>query len=131
MAPICATAVRALRAAGLVDVPATGCFPVGGVACDRLEAATVRMVRAELTAAELTDDAEIDRRRRRRARPHPRAADLGLGRSWKIGAAGATTIFQDLRTGPGLGADRCSPCPKIASMASAGRSDLALLRTVG
>ncbi|MCZ7437360.1 methyltransferase domain-containing protein [Micromonospora sp. WMMC241] len=54
------TLPRALRAAGLVDVAATGCFPVGGVACDRLEAATVRMVRAELLAAGLTDDDEID-----------------------------------------------------------------------
>ncbi|MGW0202270.1 hypothetical protein, partial [Nonomuraea sp. NPDC003201] len=33
---------------------------VGGVACDRLEAATVRMVRAELLAAGLAHDAEID-----------------------------------------------------------------------
>ncbi|MFI5836746.1 methyltransferase [Micromonospora sp. NPDC051300] len=49
-----------LRAAGLVDVAAAGWFPVGGVACDRLEAATVRMVRADLLAAGLTDDAEID-----------------------------------------------------------------------
>lgn len=54
------TLPRALRAAGLVDVAAAGCFPVGGVACDRLEAATVRMVRAELLAAGLADDAEID-----------------------------------------------------------------------
>jgi SAM-dependent methyltransferase len=54
------TLPRALRAAGLVDVTATGCFPVGGVACDRLETATVRMVRAELLAAGLADDAEID-----------------------------------------------------------------------
>ena len=50
----------ALRAAGLVDVAAGGCFPVGGVACGRLEAATVRMVRADLLAAGLADDAEID-----------------------------------------------------------------------
>ncbi|MEV0429497.1 methyltransferase domain-containing protein [Micromonospora sp. NPDC050495] len=54
------TLPRVLRAAGLVDVAAAGCFPVGGVACDRLEAATVRMVRAELLAAGLADDAEID-----------------------------------------------------------------------
>lgn len=38
------TLPRALRAAGLVDVTAAGCFPVGGVACDRLETATVRQV---------------------------------------------------------------------------------------
>jgi SAM-dependent methyltransferase len=54
------TLPRALRAAGLVDVAAAGCFPVGGVACDRLETATVRMVRAELLAAGLANDAEID-----------------------------------------------------------------------
>ncbi|MBB5866754.1 hypothetical protein F4553_000133 [Allocatelliglobosispora scoriae] len=54
------TLPRALRAAGLVDVAATGSFPVGGVACNRLETATVRMVRAELLAAGLADDAEID-----------------------------------------------------------------------
>ncbi|MET8255759.1 methyltransferase domain-containing protein [Micromonospora sp. NPDC005197] len=54
------TLPQALRAAGLVDVAAAGCFPVGGVACDRLEIATVRMVRAELLAAGLADDAEID-----------------------------------------------------------------------
>src|SRR5215813_14169808 len=54
------TLPRALRAAGLVDVTAAGCFPVGGVACGRLETATVRMVRAELLAAGLAGDAEID-----------------------------------------------------------------------
>ncbi|MFI5914134.1 methyltransferase [Dactylosporangium sp. NPDC051541] len=54
------TLPRALRAAGLADVRAAGFFPFGGVACDRLEAATVRMVRAELIAAGLADDAEID-----------------------------------------------------------------------
>ncbi|MCP2329647.1 SAM-dependent methyltransferase [Hamadaea flava] len=54
------TLPQALRSAGLVDVAAAGCFPVGGTACGRLEAATVRMVRAELLAAGLADDAEID-----------------------------------------------------------------------
>jgi hypothetical protein len=54
------TLPRALRAAGLVDVAAAGYFPVGGVACDRLETATVRMVRAELLAAGLASDVEID-----------------------------------------------------------------------
>ncbi|WP_229784358.1 methyltransferase domain-containing protein [Pilimelia anulata] len=49
-----------LRGAGLVDVAAAGCFPVGGVACDRLEAATIRHVRAELVAAGLVDRTEID-----------------------------------------------------------------------
>src|SRR5579884_391686 len=54
------TLPQALRAAGLVDVAASGFFPVGGVACDRLEAATIRHVRGELLAAGLADDAEID-----------------------------------------------------------------------
>jgi SAM-dependent methyltransferase len=54
------TLPRALRAAGLVDVAAGGCFPVGGPACDRLETSTVRLVRAELLAAGLADNAEID-----------------------------------------------------------------------
>ena len=54
------TLPRALRAAGLVDVAAAGFFPVGGPACDRLETSTVRLVRAELLAAGLVDDAEID-----------------------------------------------------------------------
>ncbi|WP_433222161.1 methyltransferase domain-containing protein [Dactylosporangium sp. CS-047395] len=54
------TLPRALRAAGLVDVAATGFFPFGGVACDRLEASTVRMLRADLLAAGLADDGEID-----------------------------------------------------------------------
>jgi hypothetical protein len=35
-------------------------FPVGGLACGRLEAATFRHVRGELLAAGLADDAEID-----------------------------------------------------------------------
>jgi SAM-dependent methyltransferase len=51
---------RALRAAGLAEVAAAGTFPVGGPACDRLEAATIRHVRGELLAAGLTDDTEID-----------------------------------------------------------------------
>ncbi|MEV5975067.1 methyltransferase domain-containing protein [Streptomyces sp. NPDC051921] len=54
------TLPRALREAGLVDVAAAGSFPVGGQACDRLEAATIRHVRGELLAAGLADDAEID-----------------------------------------------------------------------
>lgn len=54
------TLPRALREAGLVDVAATGSFPVGGRACDRLEASTVRHVRGELLAAGLADEAEID-----------------------------------------------------------------------
>ncbi|WP_084557461.1 methyltransferase domain-containing protein [Hamadaea tsunoensis] len=54
------TLPRVLRAAGLVDVAAAGSFPVGGLACDRLEAATLRHVRGELLAAGLADEAEID-----------------------------------------------------------------------
>ena len=54
------TLPRALREAGLADVAAVGSFPVGGPACNRLEAATVRQVRRELIAAGLADDAEID-----------------------------------------------------------------------
>jgi SAM-dependent methyltransferase len=54
------TLPRTLREAGLVDVAAAGSFPVGGTVCDRLEIATIRHIRAELVAARLTDDAEID-----------------------------------------------------------------------
>jgi len=54
------TLPRTLRGAGLVDVAAAGYFPVGGRACDRLEAATFRQVRGELLAAGLADDVEID-----------------------------------------------------------------------
>lgn len=54
------TLPRTLRAAGLVDVGATGSFPIGGAVLDRLEMATVRHIRAELVAAGLCDDAEID-----------------------------------------------------------------------
>ncbi|MEV0269447.1 methyltransferase domain-containing protein [Hamadaea sp. NPDC050747] len=54
------TLPHALRTAGLVDVTASGSFPVGGLACDRLESATVRMVRTELLAAGLADDAQVD-----------------------------------------------------------------------
>lgn len=45
------TLPRALRETGFVDVAAAGAFPVGGRACDRLEAATIRHVRGELLAA--------------------------------------------------------------------------------
>lgn len=37
-----------------------GLFPVGGLACDRLEVATIRHVHGELLAAGRADDAEID-----------------------------------------------------------------------
>jgi hypothetical protein len=52
--------IRALREAGLVDVAAAGSFPVGGAVCDRLEVASMRHVRAELIAAGLADNADID-----------------------------------------------------------------------
>jgi hypothetical protein len=45
-----------LREAGLADVAPAGSFPVGGLACGRLEASTIRHVRGEL----LADDAGID-----------------------------------------------------------------------
>ncbi|WP_030435609.1 methyltransferase [Actinoplanes subtropicus] len=54
------TLPQVLRTAGLVDVAAAGSFPVGGPACNHLEAATIRHVRGELLAAGLTDDAELD-----------------------------------------------------------------------
>lgn len=54
------TLPRALREAGLADVAASGSFPVGGLACDRLEAATMRHVRGELLAAGLAGEAEIE-----------------------------------------------------------------------
>jgi SAM-dependent methyltransferase len=54
------TLPRTLREAGLADVAAAGSFPVGGTVCDRLEIATMRQVRAELVAARLADEAEID-----------------------------------------------------------------------
>ncbi|MFC6159540.1 methyltransferase domain-containing protein [Kribbella jiaozuonensis] len=54
------TLPRALREAGLVDVAASGSFPVGGPACNRLEASTIRHVRRELLEAGLTDATELD-----------------------------------------------------------------------
>jgi SAM-dependent methyltransferase len=54
------TLPRTLREAGLLDVAAAGSFPISGTVCDRLEIATIRHVRAELVAAGLTHDAEID-----------------------------------------------------------------------
>lgn len=54
------TLPRALREAGLVDVAASGSFPVGGQACNELEAATIRHVRDELLAAGLADDTDLD-----------------------------------------------------------------------
>jgi SAM-dependent methyltransferase len=54
------TLPRALRAAGLVDVAAAGSFPVGGPACNHLEASTIRHVRAELLEAGLSDNTELD-----------------------------------------------------------------------
>ncbi|MGW6277820.1 methyltransferase domain-containing protein [Kribbella sp. NPDC055071] len=54
------TLPRALREAGLEDVAASGSFPVGGPACNHLEAATIQHVRGELLAAGLADDTELD-----------------------------------------------------------------------
>jgi hypothetical protein len=54
------TLPRTLRAAGLTEVGASGSFPVGGSACARLEAATIRQVRGQLLEAGLAGDAEID-----------------------------------------------------------------------
>lgn len=54
------TLPRTLRETGLVDVAAAGFFPIGGMACDRLEAATIRHVRGELLTAGLANDTEIE-----------------------------------------------------------------------
>ena len=54
------TLPRVMREAGLVDVAAAGNFPLGGTACNRLEIATMQHVRAELVAARLVDDVDID-----------------------------------------------------------------------
>ncbi|MFJ8042260.1 methyltransferase [Kitasatospora sp. NPDC096147] len=52
---------RLLREAGLAEVAAEAYFPVTSPACAVLEAATVRHVRAELLAAGLATEDEIDR----------------------------------------------------------------------
>ncbi|MEV4740736.1 methyltransferase domain-containing protein [Streptomyces sp. NPDC049555] len=52
---------RLLREAGLTDVRADAYFPVTLPACDVLEAATVRHVRAQLVGAGLATEEEIDR----------------------------------------------------------------------
>ncbi|MFF3497471.1 methyltransferase [Streptomyces sp. NPDC003247] len=52
---------RLLREAGLRRVEADACFPVTSPACAALESATVRQVRADLVAAGLATDEEIDR----------------------------------------------------------------------
>ena len=49
-----------LRGAGLRDVRAEGYFPLTSSACRELEAATVRQLRAQLTANGLATEAEID-----------------------------------------------------------------------
>jgi SAM-dependent methyltransferase len=96
------TLPQALRAAGLVDVAAAGCFPLGGAACGRLETATVRLVRDELRAAGLADDAEID--------AHLAAVDAGeldltlapLISAWgRRPRTGALTRSSRARTGAG------------------------------
>jgi SAM-dependent methyltransferase len=52
---------RLLREAGLADVNADAYFPITSPACNLLEAATIRQVRAALVAAGLADDGDIDR----------------------------------------------------------------------
>ncbi|WP_406135434.1 methyltransferase domain-containing protein [Streptomyces sp. NBC_01089] len=54
------TLPRLLREAGLDDVRADAYFPLTSPACTRLEAATVRQIRARLVAAGLATDQEID-----------------------------------------------------------------------
>ncbi|WP_017975268.1 class I SAM-dependent methyltransferase [Actinopolyspora halophila] len=52
---------RLLREVGLAEVTADAYFPITSPQCDVLEAATVQQVRAELTAAGLATDEEIER----------------------------------------------------------------------
>ncbi|MGW6530281.1 methyltransferase domain-containing protein [Streptomyces venezuelae] len=52
---------RLLRESGLTDVTADAYFPITSPACDVLEAATVRHIRAQLVSAGLATDEEIDR----------------------------------------------------------------------
>lgn len=54
------TLPRRLRDAGLVQVAADGYFPITSPACNRLEEATIRQIRAQLVAAGLATDREID-----------------------------------------------------------------------
>jgi SAM-dependent methyltransferase len=54
------TLPRILRQGGLVDVGAEGFFPVTGPECTLLERATVEQTRAQMVAAGLATDEEID-----------------------------------------------------------------------
>jgi SAM-dependent methyltransferase len=54
------TLPRRLRDAGLTDVRAEAYFPLSSPECAALEAATIRQIRAELVAAGLATDEEID-----------------------------------------------------------------------
>ncbi|WP_213453504.1 class I SAM-dependent methyltransferase [Rhizomonospora bruguierae] len=54
------TLPRLLRGAGLAQIGADAYFPVGGVACDLLERATVAQIRDRLVAAGLATNEEID-----------------------------------------------------------------------
>ena len=55
------TLPRLLRSAGLIDVQSDAYFPMGGPACNELEAATVRQVRERLIAGDLATSEEIER----------------------------------------------------------------------
>ncbi len=55
------TLPRRLRDAGLVDVGADACFPMGGKVCDELERATVEQIRDQLVRAGLATHEQIDR----------------------------------------------------------------------
>ncbi|MEU6251627.1 methyltransferase domain-containing protein [Streptomyces sp. NPDC047043] len=54
-------APRLLREAGLRQVQADAYFPLASPACAALESATVRQIRAQLVAADLATDEDIDR----------------------------------------------------------------------
>jgi SAM-dependent methyltransferase len=55
------TLPRLLRAAGLTDVRAEASFPLSHPACDRLEAATISLIRDQLVAGGIATDDDIDR----------------------------------------------------------------------
>lgn len=54
------TLPRLLREAGLGEVQADACFPMGGPVCDELERATTEQIRGRLVAEGLATDAEIE-----------------------------------------------------------------------
>ena len=55
------TLPRRLRQAGLTEVAADAHFPVSDPACNRLELATVGLIREELVQHEIATEAEIER----------------------------------------------------------------------